>query len=152
MSRTIFCGQLWVTCWNTHFQPNVQQTNHRTSIMKSICPTYASISTFPRVYGYAALQISVDVRETIGSSKHIRSQISLDSVEKPTLSKEVQLDGYRDCKKDPCTHQEKNCSLDKPPGEVTGGLVSFLTVCLLYMGILGTVMIILLSCLSSPAV
>ncbi|XP_073268573.1 uncharacterized protein [Populus alba] len=83
-------------CVGTHFQPNVQQSNHCNSIVMNTCPTYASISTFPRVYDSAALQISVDVRETTGSCKHFHSKISLDSAEKQTLIKEVQLDGYRD--------------------------------------------------------
>ncbi|KAJ6886766.1 MAP7 domain-containing protein 2-like [Populus alba x Populus x berolinensis] len=83
-------------CVGTHFQPNVQQSNHRNSIVMNTCPAYASISTFPRVYDSAALQMSVYVRETTGSSKHFHSKISLDSAEKQTLIEEVQLDGYRD--------------------------------------------------------
>ncbi|KAJ6423450.1 hypothetical protein OIU84_024410 [Salix udensis] len=77
----------------THFQPNVQQSNNCTSIEKKICPAYASISTFPRIDDFVALQIGVDVEETTGSSKHYQSKISLDPAEKQTLSEEVQLDG-----------------------------------------------------------
>ncbi|KAJ6301595.1 hypothetical protein OIU77_015826 [Salix suchowensis] len=68
-------------------------SNSCTSIEKKICPAYASISTFPRIDDFVALQIGVDVEETTGSSKHYQSKISLDPAEKQTLSEEVQLDG-----------------------------------------------------------
>ena len=77
----------------THFQPNVQQSNNCTSIEKKICPAYASISTFPRIDDFVALQIGVDVGETTGSSKQYQSKISPDPAEKQTLSEDVQLDG-----------------------------------------------------------
>ncbi|CAK7327692.1 unnamed protein product [Dovyalis caffra] len=80
----------------SHFQPNVQQSNHHTSIVKNTCPAYASISTFPRVDDFAALQISVDVGETTGSSKHFQSKISPDAAEKLTLNEEVQLHGHHE--------------------------------------------------------
>ncbi|XP_034900435.1 uncharacterized protein [Populus alba] len=77
----------------THFQPNAQQSNNCTSIRKKICPAYASISTFPRIDDFVALQISDDVGETTGSSKHYKSKIPLDPAEKQTISEEVQPDG-----------------------------------------------------------
>ncbi|KAG6790414.1 hypothetical protein POTOM_006567 [Populus tomentosa] len=77
----------------THFQPNAQQSNNCTSIGKKICPAYASISTFPRIDDFVALQISDDVGETTGSSKHYKSKIPLDPAEKQTISEEVQPDG-----------------------------------------------------------
>ncbi|KAI5605383.1 hypothetical protein BDE02_01G347600 [Populus trichocarpa] len=77
----------------THFQPNVRQSNNCTSIGKKICPAYASISTFPRIDDFVALQISDDVGETTGSSKHYQSKIPLDPAEKQTMSEEVQPDG-----------------------------------------------------------
>ncbi|XP_052301206.1 uncharacterized protein LOC7455960 isoform X2 [Populus trichocarpa] len=96
VSNNLLWPTLGYVLEHTHFQPNVQQSNHRNSIVMNTCPICASISTFPRVYDSAALQISVSVRETTGSSKHFHSKISLDSAEKQTLIKEVQLDGYRD--------------------------------------------------------
>ncbi|XP_011029550.1 PREDICTED: eukaryotic translation initiation factor 5B-like isoform X4 [Populus euphratica] len=96
VSNNLLWPTLGYVLEHTHFQPNVQQSNHHNSIVMNTCPAYASISTFPRVYDSAALQISVSVRETTGSSKHFHSKISLDSAEKQTLIEEVQLDGYCD--------------------------------------------------------